>query len=97
MNNELGYEFHFFEKVLYLEFSNIIDMTTVREAIDEVRRTFPSTEFDIVSHKGNLGYWSAWDYKNSKSIYCGTRSLASTREQINKYREDDKSREVCND
>ena len=72
-------------EVLYVEFLVPYDFKKLEETIELIKHTFPDHLITIVARKGLTGYWSAFDYKLSSSIYCGTRSEKNTRESIEKH------------
>lgn len=79
-----NYGYHFGEKTLFLEFTNVIQKDSISNAIQEVREEFPNSIFEIVAYKNIIGYWAAYYIKSGYSIYCGTTSLKDTKEKINK-------------
>lgn len=87
----MDYKFHFDDEILFLEFNIPIIDKTVDNTIEEVKNTFPDHNFRVVAIKNILGYWSAKDLLSCESIYCGTRSLKSTKEQIKKVLNEIKS------
>jgi hypothetical protein len=85
MNN---YDFYFDNNILFIEFKDITENIIVNDIIESIKLSFPNKQFDIVAKRNILGYWTADDYLNNKSIYCGTMSLKITKEQIKKYLND---------
>jgi hypothetical protein len=90
INEEKGYGFYFGPGILFLEFKVPMTVDAVQDAYDEVRKSFPNTEIKVVAYKNILGYWAAYIVKTGKSIYCGTMSLKTTKEQIAKHLENEK-------
>lgn len=84
----MDYNFNFEGNVLYITFADSLKENSLSEAIETIYNTFPNKEFSIVAWRNILGYWSAKDLTNNKSIYCGTMSLKSTKESIKKYLND---------
>lgn len=84
-NEESKYSFHFGPNVLFLEFHDVIHFNTVKDAYEEVMLSFPNTKIKVIAYKAILGYWTAFEIETGNPIYCGTMSLKTTREQINKY------------
>lgn len=85
MNN---YDFYFDNNILFLEFKDVSENFMINDIISDIKETFPNKQFDIVAKKNILGYWSAYDYSKNQSIYCGTTSAKTTKEQLKKYLND---------
>lgn len=84
MNDE-GYSFYFGPKTLFLEFHVPMKETSITDAINQVKESFPDTEITVVAYKNIIGYWSAYNIKNKQSIYCGSMSLKRTKDSISNY------------
>jgi hypothetical protein len=90
INEEKGYKFYFSPGILFLEFKIAINKSIIQDAYNEIKESFPNTEIKVVAYKNILGYWAAYIVKTGKSIYCGTMSLKTTKEQIAKHLENEK-------
>ncbi len=88
-NEEKGYGFYFGPGVLFLEFNIPMTGSNVQDAYNEIKESFPNTEIKVVAYKNILGYWAAYVVDTADSIYCGTMSLKTTKEQIAKYLENE--------
>ena len=85
---EKNYGYYFGNKTLFLEFKNAIHSDTVINTVNEIKEEYPNAEIKIVAYKNILGYWAAYEIETGNSIYCGTMSAKTTKEQINKYLEE---------
>lgn len=87
------YKFYFDEHTLFIELNDILHADTIMEIYNEIKEGFPNKEIKVVAYKNILGYWAAYVIENGRSIYCGTMSGKTTKEQINKYLENEN---MCN-
>ena len=87
---EKGYGFYFGPGTLFLEFKVPMTGDSVKDAYNEIKESFPNTEIKVVAYKNIIGYWAAYVVETGNSIYCGTMSLKTTKEQIAKYFENEK-------
>ena len=83
------FKFYFGDDTLFLEFNIPIKSDNVKNAISEIRNTFPNLSFSVVAYKNILGYWSAYHVKTGNTIYCGTMSIKTTKDNIKKYLENE--------
>ncbi len=85
-----NYEFYFENNILFIELNDVLNADTIINIYNEIKEGFPNKEIKVVAYKNILGYWAAYVVETGKSIYCGTMSGKTTKEQINKYLENEK-------
>ncbi len=82
---EKKYGFFFGPNILFIEMHDVIKVDTIENIYKEIKESFPTTDIKIIAYKNLIGYWAAYEIGTSNSIYCGTMSLKTTKEQISKY------------
>ena len=73
------------DKILIIEAKDKI----TRELVKQYKQEFENStgnKYPIVLWKNTIGYYTAYDFENDCSIYCGTMSEKTSIEQINKYK-----------
>lgn len=83
-----NFKFYFEEDILFIEFKSDCSKSCIDEIVQDLVNSFPDKSFKIVAFKNPLGYWAAYLIDSRKSIYCGTQSLKTTKEQIKKYKDE---------
>jgi len=72
------------DKILIIEATDRIN----RDLVYKLKNNFEQStgkEYPIVLWKNTIGYYSAYDFKNDCSIYCGTMNEKTSLQQINEY------------
>jgi hypothetical protein len=72
------------DKILIIEADDRIDRQLVKQLKEDFEKS-TGNKYPVVLWRNTLGYYSAYDFDNSCSIYCGTRSEKTSMEQIKKY------------
>ena len=73
------------DKILIIEAKDRINRELVKQYKEEFEQS-TGNKYPIVLWKNTIGYYSAYDFENNCSIYCGTMSEKTSIEQINKYK-----------
>lgn len=71
--------------ILIIEAKDQITRDLVKQYKEEFEKS-TGKNYPIVLWKNTIGYYSAYDFKNESSIYCGTMSQKTSIEQIKKYK-----------
>ena len=71
--------------ILIIEARDQINRGLVKQYKEEFEKS-TGKNYPIVLWKNTVGYYSAYDFKNESSIYCGTMSQKTSMEQIKKYK-----------
>ena len=71
--------------VLIIEANDQINIDLVKQYKEEWENS-TGKKYPIILWKNLIGYYSAYDFENNCSIYCGTMSQKTSMEQIKKYR-----------
>ena len=73
------------DKILIIEANDRINRKKIKKIKEEFEQS-TGNKYPIVLWKNTIGYYSAYDFENNCSIYCGTMSEKTSIEQINKYK-----------
>ena len=73
------------EGILIIEANDKINLDLVKQYKDEFENS-TGKKYSIVLWKNLVGYYSAYDFDNNCSIYCGTMSQKTSIEQIKEYK-----------
>ena len=71
--------------ILIIEAKDRINKELVKQYKEEFEQS-TGNKYPIVLWKNTIGYYSAYDFENNCSIYCGTMSEKTSIEQINEYK-----------
>ena len=73
------------DKILIIEAKDRITKDLVKQYKEEFEQS-TGNKYPIVLWKNTIGYYSAYDFENNCSIYCGTMSEKTSIEQIKTYK-----------
>lgn len=72
------------DEILIIEANDHIDRSIVKE-LKESFENSTNKKYPIILWRNLVGYYSAYDFNNDCSIYCGTLSEKTSLEQIKEY------------
>lgn len=71
--------------ILIIEAKDRIDRDLVKQYKEGFEKS-TGNKYPIVLWRNIIGYYSAFDFENDCSIYCGTMSQKDSMEKIKKYK-----------